>query len=55
MNSRSCKSEEGLDAWDLYDMDITTDRDCPKCGNKIISHPDCSESCSSDDCDHLDK
>jgi len=37
----------------LFDQDILTDRKCPKCGNKIVSYPDCTESCSNDSCDYL--
>ena len=35
----------------LYDKDIITKRKCPRCGEFIISHPDCTESCSV--CDYV--
>jgi len=35
------------EADDLYDQDILTDKKCPFCGEKVVSHPDCTESCSS--------
>ncbi len=31
---------------ELYSQDILTDRKCPRCGEFIVSHPDCTESCS---------
>lgn len=37
---------------DWYDMNIITKRPCPKCGMLIVSHPDCTEACSNDDCDY---
>lgn len=30
----------------LYDQDILTERLCPKCGERIVSCPNCSEYCS---------
>lgn len=44
--------ENWYKAGDLYDQDILTERKCPKCGERIISHPDCTERCSNDDCDY---
>ena len=35
----------------LYDQDILTERKCPICGTEIVSHPDCTETCSDDNCD----
>lgn len=37
---------------DVYDKSFPVDIKCPKCGNHIISHPDCTESCSNDECDY---
>lgn len=39
---------------DLFDQDMLTDRLCPKCSELIISHPDCTESCSNRKCDYTD-
>jgi hypothetical protein len=36
---------------DIYDQDILTKRKCPECGALIISHPDCTESCSNEECE----
>ncbi len=36
---------------DFYDEDILTDRECLICGAKVISHPDCTTSCSNDNCE----
>ena len=47
--TKSQLSKLGTD--DLYDMDILTDRECPKCDSKLVSHPDLTESCSNSDCD----
>ncbi len=38
---------------DLFDQDILTERPCPKCSGLIVSHPDCTESCSK--CDYRAK
>jgi len=35
---------------ELYDQSILTKRKCPKCGARIISHPDCTESCENENC-----
>lgn len=43
---------EKTSADDWYDMNIITKRPCPKCGMLIVSHPDCTEACSNDDCDY---
>ena len=37
---------------DFYDEDILTDKECPKCGNFLWSHPDCTNTCSDDNCDY---
>jgi len=43
------------EADDLYDMDILTKRKCPKCKELIVSHPDCTESCSNEECDWISR
>lgn len=40
---------------DLFDMDILTERKCPKCGKLIVSHPDCTHSCSNKECDWISR
>jgi uncharacterized OB-fold protein len=40
------------EADDLYDQDILTKRKCPKCGARIVSHPDCTETCSNKNCEY---
>ncbi len=39
-----------MDADDWYDQDILTGEDCPECGSKIVSYPDCTEGCSNSRC-----
>lgn len=36
---------------DFYDEDILTDEECPSCGAKVISHPDCTTTCSNSNCE----
>lgn len=37
---------------DLHDTSFLTNRKCPKCGSRIISHPECRDECSNDECDY---
>ena len=43
------------EADDLYDQDILTDCKCPICNAQIVSHPDCTESCSNELCEWKSK
>jgi len=47
--------EDDLYGDDLYDQSILTERRCPKCGALIVSHPDCSETCSNNECDYQER
>lgn len=38
------------EADDLYDQSFLTDRQCPECGARTVSHPDCTETCSNRKC-----
>lgn len=40
---------------DLYDQSFITKRKCPKCGELIVSHPDCTETCSNKICDYCER
>lgn len=42
-------------AAELYDQDILTKRKCPKCGERIVIQPNCTEYCSNDNCDYKDR
>ena len=39
---------------DIFDQDILTDRKCPECEELIVSHSDCTLSCSNDKCDFVE-
>lgn len=41
------------DAYYYYDRDILTKRLCPLCKSRIVSHPDCTESCSNKKCKYI--
>ena len=36
---------------DFCDEDILTEKRCQDCGARIISHQDCTHSCSNDNCE----
>ncbi len=40
---------------DLFDQDVLTDRKCPKCDAFLISHPDCTTTCSFNRCDYVER
>jgi len=38
------------DVDDLYDQSFLIDERCPECGSQIVSHPDCTFTCSDSGC-----
>ncbi len=54
-NNNKEKKYEYSESDGLYDQSILTKRICPKCSERIVSHPDCTESCSNSDCDYYSR
>lgn len=49
------KEEKDMDAYDLYDQSFLIDRLCLVCKSQLISHPDCTTSCSNSECELYNK
>lgn len=48
-------NSNGKDCYDLYDESFLVDRECPKCGSRLISHPTDETTCSNRECEFYDK